>query len=116
MKINCPECKSNKIIMRGFRYNKLSKKQKYQCTDCEHWFVEDDGFKRMRHKPAVIVRAIHMHNDGMSLFNVKNHLWQYDKVNISREAIRLWGNKYGIFLKSTKEKSKTKIKRKTAFR
>lgn len=108
MKVNCPKCKSKRITRRGFRYNKCGKKQKYQCMNCNHWFVEDDGFKRMRHNSIVIVRAIHMHNDGMSLFNVKNHLWQYDKVKISREAIRKWCEKYGLFLKPTKIKSKTK--------
>lgn len=116
MKIICPECRSKSIVKRGFRYNKCSKKQKYQCVDCDCWFVEDDGFKRMRNKSIVIVRAIHMHNDGMSLFNVKNHLWQYDKVKVSREAIRKWCEKYGVFLKSDKERGKAKAKRKTAWR
>lgn len=116
MALKCVDCQSKKIVKRGFRYNQVGKKQKYQCIDCEHWFVEDDGFKRMRNKPIVIVRAIHMHNDGMSLFNVKNHLWQYEKIKASREAIRLWCKKYGNFLKSDKEKSKTKTQRKTAWR
>ncbi len=106
MAIKCEKCGSNNVVKRGYRYNKASKKQKHQCIDCEHWFVEDDGFKRMRNKPIVIVRSIHMHNDGMSLFDVKNHMWQYEKVKISRESIRLWGEKYGSFLKSDKIRSK----------
>jgi len=35
-----------------------------------------------------------MHNDGLSLFQVKNHLYQYDNVKVSGEAIRLWTKKY----------------------
>ncbi len=103
--MNCPSCKSKKIIKRGFRYNQVGKKQKYFCPKCDKWFVEDDGFKRMRHKSKIITRAIHMHNDGLSLFQVKNHLHQYDNIKVSGEAIRLWTKKYSNFLKSDKRKS-----------
>jgi intein-encoded DNA endonuclease-like protein len=53
----------------------------------------------MRHNKKIIVRAIHMHNDGMSFADIKNHLEQYDNVKVSREAIRKWCGKYSIFLK-----------------
>ena len=109
--IKCPDCRTKRIIKRGWRYNKSGKKQKYICLECTHWFVEDDGFKRMRHDPKIIVRAIHMHNDGLSLFQVRNHLNQYDNVEVSGEAIRLWTKKYSIFLKSDKS-IRTKAKRK----
>lgn len=109
----CPKCKSKNIFKRGFRYNKSGKKQKYLCSKCEHWFVEDDGFKRMRHKPKIISRAIHMHNDGMSFADIKNHLWQYDNVKVSREGIRKWHAKYSSFLKSDTSSGSSKTKRKT---
>ena len=44
----CPKCKSENIWKRGFRKNKHSKKQKYHCKKCNHWFIESDGFERMR--------------------------------------------------------------------
>ncbi len=112
MAVKCSNCKSEKIVKRGWRYNKSGKKQKYLCLNCEHWFVEDDGFKRMRQKPKIIVRAIHMHNDGMSFADVKNHLWQYDNVKVSREAIRKWHHKFSVFLKSNTSSSKAKTQRK----
>lgn len=112
MRIVCSSCKSSKILKQGYRKNKVGKKQKYQCIECKLWFVEDDGFKRMRYKPKIISRAIHMHNDGLSLFQVRNHLWQYDGVKVSREAIRRWVKKYSLFLKSDKP-TKSKVKRKT---
>ena len=110
----CPNCKSKNVFKRGFRYNKSGKKQKYLCDKCKHWFVENDGFKRMRHKPKIISRAIHMHNDGMSFTDVKNHLWQYDNVKVSREAVRKWHKKYSSFLKSDTSPSSAKTKGKTA--
>ena len=99
MEIICPSCRKSKIVKQGYRKNKHSKKQKYQCLDCKKWFVEDDGFKRMRHKPKIISKAIHMHNDGLSLFQVRNHLWQYDGVNVTRKTISDWTKKYSVFLK-----------------
>ena len=54
-----------------------------------------------------------MHNDGLSLFQVKNRLYQYDNVKVSGEAIRLWTKKYSAFLKSD-NKTRTRVKRKTA--
>lgn len=114
--VSCPNCKSKRIIKRGFRYNKIGKKQKYKCLECDCWFVEYDGFKRMRNKPKIITRAIRMHNDGMSFADIKNHLWQYDNVKVSKEAIRKWHRKYGVFLKSDTSSSKAKVKRKAASR
>jgi len=108
----CPECKSKNIWKRGFRFNKGNKKQKYHCKDCESWFVEDDGFKRMRFKKEIIVKAIHQHIDGFSLFKVQYHLWQHEGVKVSRKTILLWERKYSDFLKSDKQKSQANYQRK----
>ncbi len=50
----CPKCKSKNIWKRGFRKNKNSKKQKYHCKRCNNWFIEDDGFKRMRNDKKIL--------------------------------------------------------------
>lgn len=97
--MKCPFCKSAKVLKQGYRYNSLEKKQKFQCVNCERWFVKRDGFERMRHSKKIIVRAIHMHNDGLSLFQVQNHLWQHDEVKVTRKTISDWTKKYSIFLK-----------------
>jgi transposase-like protein len=99
MALNCPRCDSSEIAKKGFRKNSSRKKQKYQCTSCNTWFVEDDGFKRMRHTPEIIVRAVHQHEDGLSLSKVQNHLWQHDNVKITRWTISKWKTKYADFLK-----------------
>lgn len=102
MVFKCPNCKSKDVRKRGFRYNDSGEKQKYQCFDCKKWFVKDDGFKRMRNKKEAIVRAIHLHNEGLSLFQVKDHLWQHDGVKVTRQGIGYWCRKYSLFLKSDK--------------
>lgn len=102
----CPKCKSSKIQKKGFRYNNIGKRQKFLCSNCKAWFIADDGFKKMRHKPEDIVRAVHQHIDGMSLSKVQNHLWQHDNVKVTRWTISQWTKKYSVFLKSASFRSK----------
>ena len=80
--------------------------------NCNKQFVEVDGFERMRHKPQTIARAIHMHEDGLSLSKVKNHLWQHDGVKVTRWTIASWEKKYSDFLKSTTFRGKARNQRK----
>ena len=98
----CLKCKSNDVVKRGKRYNKSGAKQRFLCNKCKSIFIKKDGFERMRHTKKDIARAIHLHNDGLSLFQIQNHLWQHDGVKTSRETIRLWIKKYSLFLKSDK--------------
>ena len=111
MALECPHCGSGNVIKRGRRKTGFGAKQRYMCKECSKRFVQDDGFKRMRHKPKLIVRALHMHNDGMSLSKVQNHLWQHDGVRVSRWAIAKWHRKYSIFLKYAKPRSHADHKR-----
>ena len=97
--MNCPKCKSKNVVKRGKRYNKSGIKQLFICDKCELTFVKRDGFERMRNKKKIIVKAIHLHNEGLSLFQVKDYLWQHEGVKVTRKTIRDWGNKYSIFLK-----------------
>ncbi len=97
--MKCPKCKGKNIIKRGKRYNKSSTKQLYQCMKCNLTFMKQDGFERMRHNKKIISRAIHLHNEGLSLFQVQDHLWQHDGVKVTRKTISDWGKKYSIFLK-----------------
>ena len=97
--MKCPKCKSSKIVKRGKRYNKSGTKQLFICNRCELTFMRQDGFERMRHNKKIIARAIHLHNEGLSLFQVKDHLWQHDGIKVTRKTISDWHKKYSIFLK-----------------
>jgi len=97
--MRCPKCKSSKIVKRGKRYNKSGTKQLFICNRCELTFMRQDGFERMRHNKKIIARAIHLHNEGLSLFQVKDHLWQHDGIKVTRKTISDWHKKYSIFLK-----------------
>ncbi len=114
--MNCVYCESKEIVKRGKRYNHSGTKQLFLCRDCNGSFVEHDGFEHMRHHKEDIVRAIHQHEDGLSMGKVQNHLWQHDEVKVARKTIYGWIKKYGVFLKSDKFERTTNPKRKTAFR
>lgn len=103
---DCPNCHAFDIVKRGKRYNKSGIKQLYRCNKCRSVFVEPDGFERMRFKKEKIVRAIHMHEDGLSLSKVKTHLWQHDNVKVTRWTISEWTKKYSLFLKSDSSRTK----------
>ena len=97
--MKCIFCKSSKVVLNGTRKRNLCVKQSYLCRDCFKQFVEPDGFERMRHSSKVIVRAIHMHQDGMSLSKIENHLRQHDGIRVTRMTISNWEKKYSLFLK-----------------
>ena len=111
----CIFCKSYFVVKNGLRKRNIRTKQSYLCKNCGRQFVEVDGFERMRHNPKHILRAIHMYNDGMSLFNVQNHLWQHDGVKITLWTISKWHKKFSNFLKSPAPVSKTQAQRETVF-
>lgn len=99
LSFKCPKCDSSDVVKRGKRHNKCGAKQLYRCNSCKLVFVDPDGFERMRHTSEIITRAIHMHEDGMSLSKVQNHLWQHDGEKVARATISNWTKKYSIFLK-----------------
>ncbi len=108
LSFNCPKCDASDVVLRGKRYNKSGIKQLYRCNVCRSTFVEPDGFERMRHKKEDIVRAVHQHNDGLSLFQVQYHLDQHDGVIVTRKTISDWDKKFGLFLKSASYKRKAR--------
>lgn len=97
--MKCLKCKSKEVIKRGKRYNQSGTKQLYFCNKCEFTFIKRDGFEKMRYKKEDIVKAIHLHNEGLSLFQVKDYLWQHEGVKVTRQAVGYWCNKYSVFLK-----------------
>ena len=114
--MKCIFCKSENVVENGKRYRKVRVKQSYLCNDCRRQFVEPDGFERLRHKSKHVVRAVKLHDDGLSLSKVQNHLWQHDGVKVTRRTISLWHHKFGVFLKSAKRTSHSSNKGASALR
>jgi putative transposase len=90
---NCPRCKSENIIKRGIRRNKLQDIQQHFCNDCGKWFVINLGFERMYATPKMITSAMQLYFSGESLRNVQK-FFKLQGVKISHVAIYKWIGKY----------------------
>lgn len=96
----CPKCKSPAhVVQVGKRKNLSGVKQKYRCNSCWVWFVEDDGFKHMRHKPEIISEACSCYARGMSFPKVAQHLADLRDTDISHVTVLNWVRKYSTLLK-----------------
>ena len=91
----CPKCKSKKIIKRGIlQTESKGKRQRYGCTKCNHRFVENEPFRRMRNHKKVITACMDMYYSGMSLRLIKEHLEKFYPDSVSHTTIYRWILKY----------------------
>lgn len=96
----CPKCKKSKnVVQAGKRYNLSGTKQKYRCNKCWVWFVVDDGFWKMKHKPKIISEACSCFKRGMSFREVARHLGEYRETDITHATVIRWVGKYSKILK-----------------
>lgn len=109
--MQCIYCQSSNVVKNGTRKRNVRTKSSFLCKSCKRQFVEPDGFERMRHDPQIIVRAVHQHIDGLSLFKTQYHLEQHDGITVTRRTISQWTKKYSNFLKSTAPRIKTGTQR-----
>lgn len=91
----CPKCGKCQSVRAGFRKNKSGLLQKHKCTACNHFFVKRNGFERMRTRPEIIVCALDLRAQGMSLGKIVNHIKHLYNVKITRQTVLDWQNKFG---------------------
>jgi len=66
-------------------------KQIFMCKRCTKSFTYDDGFKRMRHPPEIIVKALYLHHTlNYSLRAVARHLFLNYGVIICPATVSKW--------------------------
>lgn len=66
----CKFCKAPNII----KYGKRACKQVYRCKNCNHKFVMDQGFKKMKNDPRIISLTLDLYSKGVSLRKITGHL------------------------------------------
>ena len=99
----CPKCGSNDSVWRGYRYNESGKRRLRKCKNCGSKFSPDDGFLRRRFQKKHIVEAVSLHQSGLSLSKVKDHMWQHHGVKVSRWMILLWCRDYSRIINNFTE-------------
>lgn len=90
----CPNCNSNNIAKKGFRKNKNSMKQMYQCKECNKRFSVDDGFKYTTSDQRVITLSLDLYFKGLSQNDITQHLKQFYNVTVNQSTVSRWIRKY----------------------
>lgn len=108
-KVICPKCNSEKTIKRGFRQTEnRGKIQRYSCRECNHRFVIDDGFFRMRNDEKKVTLCLDLFYRGVSTREIQSHLQSFYPHNSSHMTIYRWLVKYAKVISNFTEKLKVK--------
>ncbi len=91
----CPKCKKINAVKAGLRKNKSGFVQKHLCKECGYLFVDRKGFEKMHTNPEVIVTALDLRAQGLSLAKICKHIKERYNLKVSRKTILDWQNKFG---------------------
>ena len=109
-KIICTNCKAEHIKKDGFRITEnRGKIQRYECLECSHRFVLDDGFFRMRNSPLKITQSVDLFYRGASTRGVQGHLAMFFPHNASNVSVYNWVVKYSKMISKFTNKLKLRV-------
>jgi transposase-like protein/predicted RNA-binding Zn-ribbon protein involved in translation (DUF1610 family) len=91
----CKYCGSEKIVKDG----KVKSKQVYKCKDCGHRFYENARFAKMKADKSLIITALNLYYDGLSLRKTQRNLEQIFGETFSQVTILNWIKKYSKLVK-----------------
>jgi transposase-like protein len=108
--VKCPKCGSENIKRAGKYKGKYKTSQGYRCKCCGKYFVERDGFERKHYPKEVIVRALHLYIEGLSLSKIRDFLWQHFGYSPSDSTILDWVRCYSKLLRRLQRKLRPKLR------
>lgn len=91
----CPRCRKTDSVKAGLRKNKGSYVQRYLCNSCGRFFVRRDGFEKMRTNPDIIITALDLRAQGLTLGKIRLHLMEKYGKKVTRKTILDWQEKFG---------------------
>lgn len=95
----CIYCGSSEVKPKGFRYNKGGAVRLFRCRACGKRFSETVTPNRGGAKVALAVIATDLYYKGLSLRDIKDHLWQVYNIRMSVSTIHRWVGKITDLLK-----------------
>lgn len=107
--ITCPFCKSENIVKWGIRKTQYGSVQRYACRSCDHKFIMDKGFYRMKNGPKTITLTLDLYFKGLSQRKIADHLKQFENVSVTQPTILNWIKKYLKLLAKYSEKYKADV-------
>jgi transposase-like protein len=93
--MKCKYCHSENIVKNG----KVEGKQVYKCKDCKRRFYLNGKFAKMRTNKNIIVTALNLYYDGLSLRKTQRNLKQIFGESVSQVTILNWIRKYSKLVK-----------------
>lgn len=108
--MKCPHCGSGRVIKAGELKNKYLTKQGYRCKDCRRFFVERDGFEHRSYPKHIILQALHLYAEGLSLEKVRDFLWQHHGFSPADSTMLDWVKCYSKVLHRLLRRLKPRVK------
>ncbi|MDW8024237.1 MAG: IS6 family transposase [Nitrososphaerota archaeon] len=105
----CPYCGSANIRPKGYRYNKNGPLRMFKCKDCNRRFGDTTGSEYNGAKAALAIIAADLYFKGLSLRDIKNHLWQVYGIDKSAATLHRWVTRIANALKRALENVKLDV-------
>ena len=104
----CKYCGSSNVSTKGFRYNKSGPVRLYICRDCGRRFREEvDPLGDT--KDALALIAADLYFKGLSIRDIRNHIWQVYGVDKPVATVYRWVTKIANVLKEASEEIKIDV-------
>lgn len=84
--MKCKYCHSENVVKNG----KVKGKQVFKCKDCGKRFIKNGKFAKMRTDKNIIVAAINLYYDGLSLRKTQKNLKRLFGKKVSQVTILNW--------------------------
>jgi len=105
----CPKCQGNKLIKRGIlKTENKGNRQRFGCKNCNHRFIIDEPFKRMRNHEQIITQCMDLYYSCMSFRKITQHLQKFFPKSVSHSTIYRWVIKYVPIMESFTDEQKIK--------
>lgn len=86
----CPHCGSKETIMKGFRYNKTGAVRLRLCKKCNRRFKDGLIVESKGTNMTLALIAFDLHCKGVSLRNIRNHIWQVYCIDKPVSTLHRW--------------------------
>ena len=105
----CPYCGSAETTLKGFRYNKSGAVRLRKCKICKRRFKDTLNNEPLSVKEALAVIALDLYFKGVSLRDIRNHIWQVYGADKPVSTLHRWIIKLVKTLNETFDKIKSEI-------
>ena len=94
--LTCPRCNAepNKIISVGIRRNRSGATRRFNCKRCGYKFSDRLGFAKMRNDPLMIIATLDLYFKGISVRQIRHHLYTVYGCEASHMSMYRWICKY----------------------